>query len=122
MNATALYLGNAETLLRGPRSNTRGLWPRACAWLLRLALESALDAYWARVEPSVASCRSRRAQLLVLERYVGRDTAKRVAYLWWALSRVSHHSSYELAPTGNELRRLHTDVIAVVRLLAKDHG
>jgi hypothetical protein len=117
-----MYLGNAETLLSGPRSNTRGVWPRACAWLLRLALESALDAYWTRVEPSVASCRSRRAQLLVLERYVGRDTAKRVAYVWWALSRVGHHSGYELAPTGSELRRLHTDVVTVVRVLAENDG
>jgi hypothetical protein len=117
VNATALYLGNAETLLRGPRSHTRGVWPRACAWLLRLALESAIDAYWARVEPSVASCRSRRAQLLVLERHAGRDTAKRIAYLWWALSRAGHHSGYELALTGNELRRLHTDVTAAIRLL-----
>jgi hypothetical protein len=121
VNAAALYLGNAETLLRGAQRNTRGVWPRACAWLLRLALEAALDAYWARVEPSVAMCRSRRAQLLVLERYAGRDTAKRVAYLWWALSRVGHHNGYELAPTGNELRSLHTDVVAVVRMLSKDH-
>ena len=117
MNAL-VYLKNAETLLIGPRRNTRGVWPRACAWLLRLALEAAIDAFWARTAPDVATCRSRRAQLLVLERYVDRETAKRIAYLWWALSRVGHHSGYELAPTGSELRRLHTDVVGVVRLLA----
>jgi hypothetical protein len=122
MNTAALYLHNAETLMRGPRRNTRGVWPRACAWLLRLALEAALDNYWARTAPDVAECRSRRAQLLVLERHVDHDTAKRVAYLWWALSRIGHHSGYELAPTGNELRRLHTDVATAIRLLSQEAG
>jgi hypothetical protein len=111
------YLMNAASLMTKPATGTRGLWPRASAWLLRLALEAALDRYWGAVAPSVAQCRSRRAQLLMLRQYAGPETASRAAYLWWALSRVGHHHGYELAPTVGELRHLHTEVLGMVAAL-----
>ena len=41
-------LAAADHLLREVVPGARGTWPRACAWLIRLALETALDAYWQR--------------------------------------------------------------------------
>jgi hypothetical protein len=96
-------LDETDRLLQQSRTTTRGLWPRACAWLLRLALESALDAMWARVRPEIASA-PRRAQLLVLPEVTGRELAVEVAQTWGALSRAGHHHTYELAPTAAELR------------------
>ncbi|MEV4344983.1 hypothetical protein AB0J83_10945 [Actinoplanes sp. NPDC049596] len=111
------YLLNAASLMTKPATGTRGLWPRASAWLLRLALEAALDRFWTTVAPSVAQCRSRRAQLLMLRQYTGAETASRAAYLWWALSRAGHHHGYELALTAGELRHLHTEVRSMVEVL-----
>lgn len=111
------YLHTAATLMTRPTAGTRGLWPRASAWLLRLALEAALDRYWRAVAPPVAQCRSRRAQLLMLRRYAGAETASHAAYLWWALSRAGHHHGYELALTAGELRHLHSEVLGMVHTL-----
>jgi hypothetical protein len=44
-------------------------WPRACALLIRLALEMTLDRFWARVLPAAASC-GMRQQLLLLPLYI----------------------------------------------------
>ena len=111
------YLASAADLMTKPATGTRGLWPRASAWLLRLALEAALDSYWQAVAPSVAECRNRRAQLMMLREYVGAETAQRAAYLWWALSRAGHHHGYELALTAGELRHLHRELMAVIAML-----
>jgi hypothetical protein len=100
-----------------PATGTRGLWPRVSAWLLRLALEAALDRYWQVVAPSVAECRNRRAQLMMLREYAGAETAQRAAYLWSALSRAGHHHGYELALTAGELRHLHTESLAMLTAL-----
>ena len=118
MTAAETYLLNAVALMTKPATGTRGLWPRATSWLLRLALEAALDRYWQQVAPSVAACRSRRAQLLMLRRYTSADMASRAAYLWWALSRAGHHHGYELAPTATELRHLHQEVSDMVEALS----
>ncbi|GGN96515.1 hypothetical protein GCM10010112_87810 [Actinoplanes lobatus] len=114
------YLINAAGLMTKPVTGTRGLWPRASVWLLRLALEAALDRYWQEVAPPVGQCRSRRAQLLALRRYAGAETASRAAYLWWALSRAGHHHGYELAPTAAELRHLQSEVQGLVEALHTD--
>jgi len=44
----AELLAEADRLLTSVVPGTRGRWPRACAWLTRLALEQALDEYWSR--------------------------------------------------------------------------
>lgn len=93
----------ADRLLGDPELVAEGVWPRACAWLIRLALEHALDAFWARHRPPVAEA-TRRAQLIVLTRTVDPDLGRRCAELWQTLSRAAHHHAYELAPTAVELR------------------
>lgn len=111
-------LAAADKLLTSVVRGTRGAWPRACAWLLRLALESAMDDYWRRSRPEIALMRARSPQFLILDHYAGRQIAARAGYAWWALSRAGHHHSYELGLTAGELRRLRELVAAVIRDLA----
>ena len=116
MTAPSPYLVAADRMLSEIVPGARGTWPRACAWLTRLALESALDTYWASVEPAVAECRSRRAQLLLL-RERKPDLARRADYAWTALSRAGHHRGYEVALTAPELRALGAEVASIVAAL-----
>ena len=117
MTSPQTYLAEVDRLMAAPARGTRGLWPRASAWLLRLALESALDDYWTDNAPAIGACRNRRSQILMLSRYVGAAGARRVAMLWWSLSRAGHHHSYELALTAGELKHLHAEVREVVLFL-----
>lgn len=111
-------LAAADQLLSTVVSGARGSWPRACAWLLRLALEAAMDDYWQQFHPEVVSVRARQPQFLILERYAGRGIAARAAYAWSALSRAGHHHSYELGLTAGEVRRLRQEVATLVNDLA----
>ncbi|WP_446218654.1 hypothetical protein [Micromonospora sp. IBHARD004] len=113
-------LDAADRLLSSVMRGTRGAWPRACAWLLRLALEAAMDDYWRRVHPEVAGMRARSPQFLILDRYAGRHIAARAGYAWSALSRAGHHHCYELGLTAGELRRLREMVAAVITDLASE--
>ncbi|WP_181778861.1 hypothetical protein [Pseudonocardia pini] len=110
MSHSAIHrLDVADRILHAPDLVEDGAWPRACTWLIRLALEHGLDDFWATHRPEVAEV-SRRAQLLTLTRTVDSDLGSRATELWYALSRAAHHHAYELAPTGAELRTWHTDV------------
>ncbi|MBM0238000.1 hypothetical protein JNW88_14115 [Micromonospora sp. ATA32] len=69
-------LAAADQLLRGVGmlgavAVTAGWWPRACACLIRLALEGGIDAYWRRVKPTVAACQQGRAKHLMLRSRLG---------------------------------------------------
>jgi hypothetical protein len=108
----------ADQLLTSVITGARGSWPRACAWLLRLALEAAMDDYWRRAHPEFVSVRARQPQFLILDRYAGRPLAARAAYAWSALSRAGHHHSYELGLTAGELRRLREAVATIITDLA----
>lgn len=102
MNAAAeRRFDQAEHLLDAAELD--GVWPRCAAWLIRLGLEQALDAVWQEHNPVLARV-TKRAQLLVLGRYVDTETQHRTAALWSVLSRAGHHHHYELAPTAAELR------------------
>ena len=105
MNAQEL-LDEADKLLTTVVPGTRGLWPRACATLTRLALEKALDDFWAARLPEAKNC-SMRAQLLLLPRYAGAEVAGDARDAWFGLARATHHHAYELAPTAAELRTWH---------------
>ncbi|MGH4015687.1 MAG: hypothetical protein ACRDSL_17540 [Pseudonocardiaceae bacterium] len=94
-------LDYADALLTG--SELAGLWPRCTTWLIRLALEHALNQLWAATHPAIADC-TRRAQLLALGAVVDADTQHRVHESWTTLSRAGHHHHYELAPTAAELQ------------------
>jgi hypothetical protein len=54
----AELLAEADRLLTTVVPGTGGWWPRACAWLTRLALGQALDDYRPRVLPEqlMAAC------------------------------------------------------------------
>lgn len=110
-------LGQADRLLVTVIPGTQGCWPRACAWLIRLALEEALDQYWANALPEAAFC-PMRAQLLLLPAYVDIGTAQRAREAWTGLARAAHHHAYDLAPTAAELRTWHTLVSQVTTELA----
>lgn len=112
-------LDAADRLLREPDlDNDEGVWPRACGWLIRLAVEHALDDYWASTRPEVAGA-SRHAQLLALTRSVDADLGQRATALWHALSRVAHHHAYELAPTAAELRSWHHEATQLASELTR---
>jgi hypothetical protein len=102
-------LHEADRLLTSPVQGTLGCWPRACAWLIRLALEHLLDEHWGRVLPEAAAS-SMRTQLLLLPRYGGDPAAQLARDAWMGLARATHHHAYELAPTAAELRGWHTQV------------
>jgi hypothetical protein len=109
-------LAEADRLLTTVVAGTRGRWPRACAWLTRLALEQALDEYWLRTLPEAVNC-GVRPQLLMLPQYAGASAAAQAAEAWYGLARATHHHAYDLAPTAAELRRWHDLVRAVATQL-----
>ncbi len=115
------YLDAADEMLRGAGcfgalAVADGWWPKACACLIRLALECGVDAYWQRVSPPV-TCASGRTKHLLLRRR-NREVGRRVSYAWGTLSSAIHHQCYEMAPAAGELRRLHAEVTALLRELA----
>jgi hypothetical protein len=107
-----LRLGHADQLLR--MTAVAGLWPRCCVWLIRIALERAVDALCLDRYGVLVSTR---AQLLTLPKFVDADIAHDTAQLWYALSRVAHHHDYELAPTADELRSWHCQAVRVTDVL-----
>jgi hypothetical protein len=109
------FLAEAGRLL-GEGSGPPVVWPRACVWLTRLALESALDQLWAARLPQARGA-PMRAQLLLLPDYVGADVAQQARRAWLGLSRVAHHHGFDLAPTAPELRDWHADVTQAVHAL-----
>ncbi|MEV0428504.1 hypothetical protein [Micromonospora sp. NPDC050495] len=123
----ARCLAAADQMLRGAgplgaAAVTAGWWPRACACLIRLALEGGIDAYWRRTRPVVAACRQGRAKQLMLRGRLGPGgtVARRIAFAWATLSAAAHHHCYEVAPTAVELRRLHTEVSALLTHLSRE--
>ncbi|GAA4243264.1 hypothetical protein [Dactylosporangium darangshiense] len=119
------YLDASDRLLGG---SSRAAGPamggsaRGCAWLLRIALECAIDEYWRQANPPVEGCRSRRAQFLLLRRYVGAVTARRVRCAWTELSRAGHHHCFDLAPSAGQLAALTQEVASLVSTLATATG
>lgn len=107
------WLRHADRLLREPALLSDGLWPRTCVWIIRLALEHALDEYWAQHFPEVGTAR-RRSQLIVLTCTVNADVGRRCSYLWHTLSNAAHHHAYELAPTATELRSWHAEATTLI--------
>jgi hypothetical protein len=113
-------LDAADLLLTSPVAGMGSLWPRACALIIRHALEQSLDRYWVSVLPEAAEC-GMRQQLLLLPLYA---TATPQAWslareAWCGLSGAAHHHVYELAPTAQELRRWHTAVRRLTELLTE---
>jgi hypothetical protein len=110
-------LAVADRILKEPELVKDGAWPRACTWLIRLALEHSLDDFWAAQNPAMSEVNSRRAQLLTLTRTIDGDLGHHATSLWHTLSRAAHHHAYELAPTGPELRTWHGEVLDLAKAL-----
>jgi hypothetical protein len=121
-------LAAADQMLRGAgplgaTAVTGGWWPKACACLIRLALEGGIDDFWQQVSPPVIACGGTRTKLLMLRSRIDRAVARRISFTWASLSSATHHHCYEMAPTAGELRRLHTEVTALLATLAlPGHG
>lgn len=114
-------LAAADRLLDGSVTAAGGVWSRATAWILRIALEQAVDDLWSRTEPELARC-PMRAQLLALRVVTDPFTAARIAALWTSLSHATHHHDYELAPGVTELRRWRDDTARIATELAAARG
>lgn len=110
-----------DRLLDGSVTDAGGLWSRATAWILRLALEQTVDELWLRVAPELMRC-PMRAQLLALRFFAGVEAAAQVATVWAALSRAAHHHDYELAPSVTELRRWREQTARIATDLAGVYG
>jgi hypothetical protein len=97
-------LASARQLLDSHSEATAGLWPRACAFLARQALEAAVDEIWAaRPNTSgMAKCKMR-SQLICLPTYLDAGLAREITYVYSALSEACHYHAYELAPTAAEI-------------------
>lgn len=106
MSTCTGLLNDADRLLR---TTGQGLWPRATAFLLRMAFEAALDDFWRTRAPRVIQL-DMRTKLLCLSGYRDPETVRLAARTWAALSTACHYHGYELNPTAAELRVLHSEV------------
>ncbi|GAA4832807.1 hypothetical protein GCM10023201_21030 [Actinomycetospora corticicola] len=107
-------LAAVDTLMASPADPR--VAARASVWLLRLAVEHALDDLWREHAPELVES-SRRAQFLVLPKFLDAEDAWRVAELWNVLSRVAHHHAYELTPTRAEIANWRDAVGVAVAVL-----
>ncbi|MBB5912984.1 hypothetical protein BJY24_001851 [Nocardia transvalensis] len=99
-------LRSVDTLITNANTDLAGMWPRACAWLLRIALERAVRELWSTVSPPMTHV-TLRAQFLVVQKYIGPEAAADARLLWSQLSATSHHHDHQPAPSAAELRRWH---------------
>jgi hypothetical protein len=100
----ARLVADARQLLSGmPGRESLVLWHRACAVVIRHAIETHVGAVLRRRAPG-AQAANFRVQFLCLRPALGGvDLASEIAATWSALSQAIHHNGYELAPTGTEL-------------------
>ena len=112
-------LAAADRLLTSLVPGAGAQWPRACALLIRLALEMTLDRFWGRALPPAAGC-GMRQQLLLLPGYTADQPAAAglAREAWLGLAGAAHHHAYELAPTAGELRTWHREVTELATLLS----
>ncbi len=108
-----LLVNLARSVMRVPRADLVGTWPRASAILGRQALEIALDRFWANTAPGVEEA-SRHAQMICLPEYSDTELATRVRYAWHGLSDACHHHAYDLPPIESELNGWLNDVAALI--------
>ncbi|GAA5199574.1 hypothetical protein GCM10023322_75490 [Rugosimonospora acidiphila] len=118
------YLAAADDMLRGrgdlgAAALADGWWPKACACLIRLALEATISAYWHQVSPPVAQYGNGRMKLLLLRRRLPDELVRYAAYTWAALSRATHHHCYESSVSAVELRHLHAAATSIAAEIAR---
>lgn len=94
----------AVGLVEHPRDATGGLWARAATILARQALEGCLTQVLSDRAPGSHAAKFDPQLVVLCEVFPDRALARRARYAWCALSSASHHQSYELPPTAEELR------------------
>lgn len=107
-------LSHADVLMTEPPAALAGRWPSVVTVLLRQALERCLAQLWIAKEKALVDA-PYRAQLLMLPRYIDRETAQQAAVTWFALSAACHQRAYDLPPTAVELARWYEGTEALVR-------
>ncbi len=73
----------------------------AASFLLRQALEEALECLWEANVPGLERCNGR-VQMVSLPFFIDEDAARDVVYCWYRLSSACHHDVYDLPPTAAE--------------------
>lgn len=115
-------LSLARSMMRVPRADLIGTWPRASAILGRQALEITLDQLWTQAAPGAENAPAR-AQLTCLPEYIDTELASRIRYSWHALSAACHYHAYELPSTAAELNGWFDDVEALIdEVRTRDHA
>lgn len=93
----------AQGLLERSGEAMAGLWPRACAVLVRQALEGAVDAVLRERVPG-GQAASWRVKFLCLGRAIGDEgKARELGYVWGRLSEVLHRGGGGLAASEVQL-------------------
>lgn len=92
----------------------------AASFLLRQAIEDALDDYWASAQPGLENCTGR-IQMVSLPEYLEDEGAARdIVYCWNRLSSTCHHDAYELPPSQAEFRHYLAVTERSVAVLTKE--
>ena len=97
-------LAAARRLVAGDTAVDGGPWARSAVFLARQALEKGTRRVLIR-KYAVTNRASFRSQLIALHVVADDPLAEDVAYVWAALSEVSHHRGYTMPPTAGELKR-----------------
>ena len=106
-------LVEARRMVEERRAETKGVWPRAAAFLTRQAMEEAMRRLWLERAPGTQATPFT-TQLLCLHEYLDPEIAERAAFAWGALSEACHHHGYSLPPTANNLLRWMDTVEALI--------
>lgn len=97
-------LAVAEGLLEKSGEAMAGLWPRACAVLVRQALEGAVERVLRERVPGSQAARWR-VKFLVLGRAIGDEgKARELGYVWGRCSEVLHRGGGGLGASEVQLR------------------
>lgn len=96
-------LAVAERLLERSGGALAGLWPRACAVLVRQALEGAVDRVLREKVPG-SQAANWRVKFLCLGRAIGEGKARELGYVWGRLSEVLHRGGGGLGASEVQLR------------------
>lgn len=105
-------------LLEGPDRDLGADATLAAALLTRQGLEAALTRWWQAVLPAMVEATGR-DQLVSLPFYLDDAAlAGEVTWAWNRLSRLCHHTAYELPPPDHELRHLLDTVTRFARTTA----
>lgn len=107
-------LWHAKEILDGGAMPARPQRMRIAAFLIRQALEEAVNSHCDRLVVHLDHPVTMRSRLTVLHLFDQSGAAGIAEYTWNALSRACHHHAYELAPTASELQHLHALVKQLV--------